>query len=66
MSIIFWDISGFSRLCELSKNETYLIVGFLREFFYGADKVIHENNGILDKFIGDGIIAISALKIKIF
>lgn len=58
LSIVFWDISGFSRLCELLKNEPYLIVGFLREFFNEADNVIHKNNGILDKFIGDGIIAI--------
>ena len=62
LSIIFWDISGFSRLCELLKNEPYLIVGFLREFFNEADKVIHENNGILDKFMGDGIIAIFGFK----
>ncbi|HEX5185714.1 MAG TPA: adenylate/guanylate cyclase domain-containing protein [Nitrososphaeraceae archaeon] len=64
LSIIFWDISGFSRLCELLKNEPYLIVGFLREFFNEADKVIHKNNGILDKFIGDGIIAIFGFKDK--
>jgi class 3 adenylate cyclase len=62
LSIIFWDISGFSRLCELLKNKPYLIVGFLREFFNEADKVIHKNNGILDKFIGDGIIAIYGFK----
>jgi class 3 adenylate cyclase/plastocyanin len=62
LSIVFWDISGFSRLCELLKNEPYLIVGFLREFFNEADKVIHENNGILDKFTGDGILAIFGFK----
>lgn len=62
LSIVFWDIGGFSRLCELLKNEPYLIVGFLREFFNEADKVIHENNGILDKFIGDSILAIFGFK----
>lgn len=62
LSIVFWDISGFTSLCELLKNEPYLIVGFLREFFNEADKVIHKNNGILDKFIGDGIIAIFGFK----
>ena len=59
---MIWDIGGFSRLCELLKNEPYLIVGFLREFFNEADKVIHENNGILDKFIGDSILAIFGFK----
>ena len=62
LSIVFWDISGFTSLCELLNNEPYLIVGFLREFFNEADKIIHKNNGILDKFIGDGIIAIFGFK----
>ena len=62
LSIVFWDISGFSHLCELLKNEPYLIIGFLREFFNGADNVIHKNNGILDKFMGDGIMAIFGFK----
>lgn len=62
LSIVFWDISGFSYLCELLKNEPYLIVGFLREFFNEANNVIHNSNGILDKFMGDGIIAIFGFK----
>jgi hypothetical protein len=54
LSIVFWDISGFSYLCKLlKKNEPYLIIGFLREFF-NEDNVIHKNKGILDKFLGDG------------
>lgn len=39
-----------------------MIVRFLREFFNEADNIIHENNGILDKFMGDGIIAIFEFK----
>jgi adenylate cyclase len=39
-----------------------LIVGFLREFFNEANNIIHKNNGILDKFMGDGIIAIFGFK----
>jgi adenylate cyclase len=62
LTIVFWDISGFSRLCELLKNQHYLIVGFLREFFNEANAIIHKNDGILDKFIGDGIIAIFGFK----
>jgi class 3 adenylate cyclase len=41
---------------------TYLIIGFLREFFNEANNVIHNSNGILDKFMGDGIIAIFGFK----
>ena len=62
LSIVFWDLSGFSRLCEILKNEPYLVVGFLREYFNEADRIIHKNNGILDKFMGDGIIAIFGFK----
>ena len=39
-----------------------MIIGFLREFFNQADTVIHKNNGILDKFMGDGIMAIFGFK----
>jgi adenylate cyclase len=39
-----------------------LIIGFLREFFNEADTVIHKNNGILDKFMGDGIMAVFGFK----
>jgi class 3 adenylate cyclase len=63
LTIVFWDISGFSHLCELlKKSEPYLIIGFLREFFNEADNVIHKNKGILDKFIGDGIMAVFGFK----
>jgi class 3 adenylate cyclase len=39
------------------KNEPHLIVEFLQEYFTIANKIIHKHNGILDKFIGDGIMA---------
>lgn len=62
LSIVFWDLGGFSKLCELLENEPYLIVGFLREFFNEADRIIHKINGILDKFMGDGLMAIFGFK----
>ncbi len=62
LSIVFWDLGGFSKLCELLENEPYLIVGFFREFFNEADRIIHKNKGILDKFMGDGLMAIFGFK----
>lgn len=62
LTIVFWDIGGFSLLNKILNNEPYLIVGFLRQFFNEANKIIHKNNGILDKFIGDGILAIFGFK----
>ena len=57
LTIVFWDISGFSNLCNILKNEPHLIVEFLQEYFSTANKIIHKHSGILDKFIGDGIMA---------
>ena len=57
LTIVFWDVSGFSNLCNILKNEPHLVVEFLQEYFAIANKIIHKHNGILDKFIGDGIMA---------
>lgn len=57
MTIIFWDISNFSDLSEKLKDHPELIAVFLNEYFAIAIPIIHEYNGIVDKFIGDGILA---------
>ena len=57
LTIVFWDISSFSKLCNILKNEPHLIVEFLQEYFTVANKIIHKHDGVLDKFIGDGIMA---------
>jgi class 3 adenylate cyclase len=62
LTIVFWDISGFSNFCNILKNEPHLIVEFLQEYFTIANKIIHNHNGILDKFIGDGIMAYFSYK----
>jgi class 3 adenylate cyclase len=58
ISIVFWDIRGFSRLCESLKAHPILISGFLQEYCEMGAKVIFEHAGVLDKFIGDGIMAL--------
>lgn len=57
LTIVFWDISGFSDLFNLIKRQ-YEVTIFLEQYFSLADRLIHKNNGILNKFIGDGILAI--------
>ncbi|MGI0000727.1 MAG: adenylate/guanylate cyclase domain-containing protein, partial [Nitrososphaeraceae archaeon] len=66
--IVFWDISKFSALIKelkalmkkrmkkqgpIFEEVEYL----LRDYYSEAIRVIQRNNGILDKFIGDGIFA---------
>ncbi len=58
LSIVFWDIRGFSSLCEILKEYPTLISSFLREYFEVCSEVIFEHGGVLDKFIGDAVMAL--------
>jgi class 3 adenylate cyclase/plastocyanin len=62
LTIVFWDISGFSILCEKLKFHKELIVEFLREYFSEAALIIRKHEGVLDKFMGDGIMAFFGYK----
>jgi class 3 adenylate cyclase len=66
--IVFWDISKFSTLIKELKallKKTMKKQGpifeeveyLLRDYYSEATRVIKKYNGILDKFIGDGIFA---------
>jgi adenylate cyclase len=58
LTIVFWDIRGFSALCEVLKANPLLISNFLREYFKISSETIFKHNGVLDKFIGDGVMAL--------
>lgn len=58
ISIIFWDIRGFSLLSENLKEHPTLISGFLKEYFQKSADIIFKHGGVLDKFIGDGVMAL--------
>lgn len=58
VTIAFWDIRGFSKLCDVHKANPSLLAGFLREYCEAAARIIHDHNGVVDKFIGDGVMAL--------
>lgn len=53
ITIAFWDIRGFSNLCEILKDHPILISEFLKAYFKESSKAILNHKGILDKFMGD-------------
>lgn len=58
LTIVFWDIRGFSNLCEILKEDPRSIGDFIKSYNSMASRIIGKHNGILDKFIGDGVMAI--------
>ncbi len=55
IAVMFADIVGFTQLAENSDPEE--IVALLREFHQRIEKAVFDNNGTLDKFLGDGVMA---------
>lgn len=55
MSVLFSDIRGFTSLSE--KNDPAMMVSLLNEYFTAMTEVIFETGGVLDKFMGDAIMA---------
>ncbi len=56
VAVFFSDIRGFTAFSENKTPEE--VVGMLNEYFQEMVKVIYAHHGIVDKFIGDAIMAI--------
>lgn len=56
VTALFTDIQNFTGLCE--KYAPEIIVNILNQFFTEMVKTIHKHNGLVDKFIGDAIMAL--------
>ncbi len=58
VTICFWDIRGFSKLSESLAHHPRLVSDFLREYLDAAASVIFQHDGVLDKFVGDGVLGL--------
>ena len=59
IAILFLDIRGFSRISE--KSLPYDVVYILNSFFGEVTKAVEANDGYVDKFMGDGMMALFGL-----
>jgi len=56
ITVLFADIRGFTALSERENPEK--IVGLLNRYFSAMSEIIFAHGGTLDKYIGDGLMAI--------
>ncbi len=56
VAVLFSDIRGFTAYSE--QNPPELVVRQMREYLTEMTAAVHENQGVLDKFIGDAVMAL--------
>lgn len=58
ITVVFWDISGFSRLAKIFYElDQDFLLEFLEKYYRITRNVINRNNGVWDKAIGDGVMS---------
>jgi adenylate cyclase len=56
ITVLFSDIRGFTGISEKIAPEQ--VVSFLSDYFAQVTEIVFRNRGTLDKFIGDGVMAV--------
>ena len=62
ITILFADIRGYTTLSEQMSPEQ--VISFLNEYFTSMTEVIMGYNGMVDKYIGDGIMCLFGTPVK--
>ena len=55
LTILFSDVAGFTELSE--RIEAKVLTSFLNEYLGAMTDIVQANNGTLDKYIGDAVMA---------
>jgi adenylate cyclase len=56
LSVLFADIRGSTGIAERASASDFRAL--VQQFYYRASKAINDHDGIVDKFLGDGIMAL--------
>jgi class 3 adenylate cyclase len=62
-SMLFTDIAGFTSICE--RVPAPMLSGLVRLYFERASRIVMSHGGVIDKFIGDCIMAVWGAPIPI-
>lgn len=60
-TILFLDICSFSSISE--QRSTELVMSWLNEFMWAMTQEVHAHHGIVNKFMGDGLMAVFGVPI---
>lgn len=60
VAILFCDLRGFTSMGESASAEEIIL--FLNDYFSDVSEVISNHNGIINKFMGDAVLAIFGLE----
>lgn len=63
IAVIFSDVRGFTTLSEHAEPE--VVMGALRTYFSRMVAIVHAHGGTVDKFIGDGLMALFGAPVPI-
>lgn len=55
MSVLFLDIAGFTTLSE--KLDPEILSSFLNDFLTRVSRIVYKHDGVVDKYMGDGMMA---------